>query len=202
MPIKYAHKIADSLSLALNPFLLLPIIFLIALFVTPFPTPTSQSRWLAVILLGNFIIPFWWVYYLDQHGIVLDDTLAHKKLHRKRLIALWPVMVIIAGEVLLMLIWSIHQPLFAVLVSAIFIALIAGGISYFWKISAHMAGISSTIAYLTILSGPWALWGSLVIPFLIWARLALHRHTPTQLFMGVVVPPIIILATFYWFRLI
>ena len=199
---KTAIKVAESLSLALNPFLLIPVVFLVALFVTPFPSPVSQIRWLGVVLLCNFIVPFWWVYFLDQKGIILDDTLAHKKLHRKRLMALWPVIVIIGAEVITMTFAGTHQPLYAVLISGLAVTIVGGIISYYWKISAHMAGFSTALTQIALLTGPWVLWGVIAIPFLVWARLVLHRHTPTQLFIGVVVPPLIIISIFRFFKLI
>jgi membrane-associated phospholipid phosphatase len=197
-----SYKLAESLSLALNPFLLLPVIFLIALFSTSFPTTTTQSKWLGIILFANLLIPLWIVFYLDQQGIVLDDTLKNAKLHRQRLIALLPIVAIIFLEVIVMLLTKQHEPLFAVFVSSLVIAFIGGLISYYWKISAHSLGLSTTIAFLFILAGPWALLGALAIPFLAWSRLVLHRHTPLQLVVGFVVPPLIIGVVFYLLHLI
>src|SRR5687768_17200259 len=96
-----AIKLANSLSLALNPFALMSVVFLISLFKTDLD-PVAQTRWLSVILLGNFLIPFWWLYYLDQQGFVLDDKLSNTKLHRERLVALIPLTLIVLIEVMVM----------------------------------------------------------------------------------------------------
>lgn len=195
-------KIAGTLSLILNPFLLLPIVFIISLFMTNFPSSTSELRWLSIMLLGNFLIPFWIILYLDQKGIILDDSLANTKLFRQRLVALWPISIILTLEVIAMVIYHIHQPLFGVFLSSLAVTIIGGAISYYWKISAHAMGLAATITLLTFLIGPWALLGAIAIPILIWARLVLNRHTPLQLVIGTLVSPIIIIATFRLLKLI
>lgn len=195
-------KYADSLSLILNPFLLLPLVFILSLFMTHFPSSTSELRWLGIMLLGNFLIPFWIILYLDQKGIVLDDTLANTKLFRQRLIALWPISIILAVEVLAMIIYHIHEPLFGVFLSSLVVTIIGGVISYYWKISAHAMGLATTVTLLMFLIGPWALIGAIAIPVLIWARLVLNRHTPLQLAIGTIVAPVIVVIVFRLLKLI
>lgn len=197
----HSLRIAESISMALNPFLLLPFVFMIALFLTDFPTIQSQLKWAGVIFVANMIIPFGWIHYLDYRGVILDDTLAHHKLHRQRLKALIPIIIIVAIEILLMLIFGSYNPLFAVLISGLCVSVISGLISYFWKISAHMIGLSTTITLLTILLGLWVLISVVFIPIIIWARLKLHRHTLLQLLVGFIVPPVIILFIFNYFNI-
>lgn len=197
-----SQRIAESISLALNPFFLLPFVFIIALFLTHFPTFESQIKWVGVIFVANMFAPFLWISYLDYRGVVVDDTLAHHKLHRQRLKALIPIIIIIAFEIILMLIFQKYNPLFAVFISSFTVSVISGIISYFWKISAHMIGISTTITLLTLLLGTWVLWSAVFIPAIVWARLKLHRHTLLQLIVGFVVPPIVILTVFSYFNLV
>ena len=197
-----SQKFAESISMALNPFLLLPFVFIIALFLTDFPTFESQIKWVGVIFIFNMFIPFLWINYLDYRGFVIDDTLAHHKLHRQRLKALIPIIIIIAFEIVLMLIFQKYNPLFAVFISSFAVSVISGIISYFWKISAHIIRMSTTITLLTLLLGTWVLWSVVFIPIIIWARLKLHRHTLGQLLVGFIVPPIIILFVFHYFNLI
>ena len=198
----HSQRIAGSISMALNPFLLLPFVFIIALFLTNFPTVQSQLKWAGVIFIANIIIPFGWIHYLDYKGVILDDTLAYHKLHRQRLKALIPIIIVVAFEILLMLIFQHYNPLFAVFISGFTVSVISGIISYFWKISAHMIGLSTTITLLTLLLGWWVLWSAIFIPAIIWARLKLHRHTLLQLLIGFIVPPIIILFIFNSFKLL
>ena len=195
-------KIAESISLALNPFVILPVVLIIGFFGTEFPSVDLQKKWILVILLGNLILPLAWIYYLDAKGVVLDDTLANKALHRKRLVALLPILAILALEILVMLNRTIYQPIFAVFISTISIIIIAGLVSYFWKVSAHMVGFITTITLLTLLINKWVLVGLIFLPFLIWSRLKLHRHTPLQLITGVLLPPVIIYIIFNYFNLL
>ena len=175
---------------------------LISLFLTNFPSQITQTRWIGIVLVGNFILPFWWLSFLENRGFILDDTLANHKLHRQRLMALWPIAVIIGVEVIFMFFRQMHEPLFAVLLSSFAIAIIGGFISYYWKISAHTIGFSSTITLLTLLLGLWVLWTIAIFPLLAWARLKLHRHTPLQLLIGTILPPLLILLIFNYFNLI
>jgi membrane-associated phospholipid phosphatase len=191
------NRLAESISLALNPILLLPVVFLIGLFFTSFPDKTSEMRWLGIILFSNFLIPIWLVFYLDQRGVVLDDSLENKFLFKKRLIALLPISIILLLEVIYMFLTHINEPLLAILLSSFFITLVGGLVSYYWKISAHAIGLSTFITILSLLIGPWALLGVIVIPFLAWARLILNRHTSLQLIAGTIIAPLIILTTFY-----
>lgn len=197
-----AYKLAESLSLALNPFVLLPIVYLIGLFATDFGDNAGQAQWLGALLIGNLILPLFWIYYLDIKGFVFDDTLKNKKLHRKRLIALLPIVVVLGLEIVTMAFFGVFQPLFAILVASMSIMILGGFISYYWKVSAHTIGLSTTITFLSLIVGPWILWSAVVIPFLGWARLKLHRHTPLQLIIGTMLPPITIIIIFNYFNLL
>lgn len=198
----FSYRAAESLSLALNPFLLLPIVILIAVFLTDFSSHISQTRWIGVVLLCNLVLPLWWIHSLDAHGVVLDDTLANKQLHRKRLIALLPIAIILLVEIIVMLQTRIYQPLFAVFLSSLLVSIIGGAISYYWKVSAHSIGLATTITLLAFLLGYWVFSFAIVIPFLAWARLKLKRHTPLQLLIGTIIPPIFIVLIFNFFKLI
>jgi membrane-associated phospholipid phosphatase len=162
------------------------------LFLTKFHSQASEIRWLSVMLVGNFLIPFWIILYLGQKGVILDDTLENTGLYRERLIALWPISFILAGEVIAMTIFHIHEPLFGIFLSSLAVTIIGGLISYYWKISAHALGLASAITLLVFLIRPWALIGAIAIPILAWARLTLNRHTPLQLAIGIIMAPIII----------
>lgn len=194
------HKLARRLSQVFNPFLLLPIIFLVAILLTHFPATSTQIRWFGVVLISNFILPLGFIFYLRQKGIVLDDTLDNKNLHRHRLIALFPITLILLAEIIIMKFYTIYEPLYIVLLSSFIVTVIGGIVSYFWKISAHSIGLSTSITLLYLLLGPWALIGLIILPPLTWSRLVLRRHTPLQLTGGIILPPIIILTIFNWLK--
>ena len=60
------------------------------------------------------------------------------------------------------------------------------GISRFWKISIHAAGVGGAICILLASVGPGAWYSVLCLPAIAWARLYLGAHTPLQVGAGVV----------------
>jgi len=194
-------SIATRLSVALSPFTLFPIVAAIAIFQTPMDM-AERWGWLAAIVLLNLISSLVILFEMERRGIKLDDTLENLIVKRTRIVGFAPIMLILLAEIAMASSRGGYQPLFAILSSGFIIALVAGGISFFWKISLHMIGASSTISYLAVLIGPIALAALPLIPLLAWSRLVLKRHTPGQLFAGTLLPPIMIAAIFRYFRLI
>lgn len=194
-------SIANQLSNALSPFTLFPIVAAIAIFETPMDM-AERWGWLAAIVLLNLVSSLLILLGMERRGIKLDDTLENLVVKRTRIVGFAPIMLILLAEIAMASARGGYQPLFAILSSGFIIALVAGGISFFWKISLHMIGASSTISYLAVLIGPVALFTLPLIPVLAWSRLVLKRHTPGQLFFGTVLPPVIIAAVFWYFELL
>jgi hypothetical protein len=55
------------------------------------------------------------------------------------------------------------------------------------NLSLHAAGVSGAAVCLAYVFGAWGLLGFLLLPPVLWARLALGRHTPVELVLGVIV---------------
>jgi hypothetical protein len=55
------------------------------------------------------------------------------------------------------------------------------------NLSLHAAGVSGTAVCLAYVFGGWGFLGFLLLPPVLWARLALGRHTPTELALGVLI---------------
>jgi hypothetical protein len=55
------------------------------------------------------------------------------------------------------------------------------------NLSLHAAGVSGTAVCLAFVFGAWGFLGFLLLPPVLWARLALHRHTPLELALGILV---------------
>jgi hypothetical protein len=55
------------------------------------------------------------------------------------------------------------------------------------NLSLHAAGVSGTAVCLAYVFGAWGFLGFLLLPPVLWARLALHRHTPLELALGILV---------------
>lgn len=59
-------------------------------------------------------------------------------------------------------------------------------ISLYWKISIHAMGTAGPATAIIYLFGWPGVIFSLLVPLVIWSRLHLNRHTPTQLIMGTI----------------
>jgi hypothetical protein len=55
------------------------------------------------------------------------------------------------------------------------------------NLSLHAAGVSGTAVCLAYVFGAWGFLGFLLLPPVLWARLVLHRHTPLELALGILV---------------
>jgi hypothetical protein len=59
-------------------------------------------------------------------------------------------------------------------------------ITYYWKISAHMIGISGLSVFMAVAFGGWAALALLMIPLVAWARIRLDSHSFMEVFGGVI----------------
>ncbi len=150
-------------------------------------------------LVGMIILAISWL-----KGIVIDADLATPMnlLDRSRLL------VIFVSLILLMLFASFQmdqpQPLHANLITILVLGLLVAGITYYWKISLHMLGVSTfLVAMMYSLDRDLFFWlGVFLIPLVTWARLVLHRHTPYQLTAGFLVGIFITRIVFQYYGLI
>ena len=55
------------------------------------------------------------------------------------------------------------------------------------NLSLHAAGVSGAAVCLTFVFGSWGAVAALLLPPVLWARTVLHRHTPLELALGVLV---------------
>ncbi len=66
-----------------------------------------------------------------------------------------------------------------------------------WKISIHAMGVAGPTAALTYVFGiPGAVFG-IIIPVVMWSRLKLHKHTPTQVVAGALLGLVLTAAQLY-----
>jgi membrane-associated phospholipid phosphatase len=57
-------------------------------------------------------------------------------------------------------------------------------INFYWKISIHAMGIAGPTAAFIFTFGPVGIIVGLIIPFVMWSRLKLKKHTPSQVIAG------------------
>lgn len=195
-------KIAEIVSVILNPGVLAILILFMAIYKSHMPFNIALGWYIAVLVL-NCIIPGLIYLFFTHHGYVFDDTLHNKHVHRERIILFGVFLSVTAVELLVMaLTRQFYQPLFAVIIGGIVAIIIAGAVSYFWKVSMHSSMITFFTMMIVFIFGYqyWPVF--LLIPLIWWARLVLYRHTIWQLFAGMFFSILIVLSTFYFFGLI
>lgn len=67
-----------------------------------------------------------------------------------------------------------------------------------WKISAHAAGITGPLTALAYVSGLYVLPFHLVVVPVMWLRVKMKAHTPTQVMAGSVLAALVTLVTYYF----
>lgn len=78
--------------------------------------------------------------------------------------------------------------------------------TFFWKVSAHMTGISGLVAIIFAVALKYPAYdylellvGSIIVAGLVGSsRLFLNAHTPVEIFTGFVIGFLICFTTFYW----
>lgn len=91
-----------------------------------------------------------------------------------------------AGIALLLLVHA-PQELTALVVAQLAGLLVVLVVSRWWKISIHLATAGGLLAVLTVLFGPWALTGAILLATIAWSRTVLGAHTWPQVIVGAVV---------------
>jgi uncharacterized membrane protein len=195
------HGVANFISLILNPDILIPVIMIVGFLYTDIML-VNKAYAIMVFIFFTYLLLLYWRNLLKKFGVVIDDRLSNQRVQRIRVVALMPEFLIYLAETLLIAQLGAKQPLFAIMVALIVIAFISGLISVFWKISAHAEGLVFLVVVLSLLFSPvyWMLIG--MLPLIWWARLKLERHTPTQLAMGTLLPPVVTFIIFDYFNLL
>ena len=66
-----------------------------------------------------------------------------------------------------------------------------------WKVSVHSAVWAGIAAMLTLTFGPWALLTALAVPVVLWGRVRVRDHTPSQAVVGAITGALVAGATFW-----
>lgn len=199
---KRAIKLAELVSNVFNPGFLAILILLVAVYESQMPFNVSIGWYLGIIVL-NGVIPGMVYWFFTSKGYVFDDTLHNEDVHRER-VAIYGVFLLLTTIELLVMVSAKHfyQPLYATLVGGIIAIIIAGVLSYFWKVSMHSSMITFFVLMIVLMFGP-AWWPVVfLIPLVWWARLVLYRHTIWQLLVGMILSIVVAMGTFWGFGLL
>lgn len=195
-------SLAEIISWVLNPALLAIAIVIIGVYKSPMEFNVKVSWIVSVIALNGAIPLFFYVYFLNK-GYIFDGPLAEKSISKNRVIILMILLFLIALQILVLISTKIYQPLLVILTGGLIAVACVLLITNVWKISLH-AGMTTIFAamiiYLFGLEKTWPI--ILLIPLVFWARLVLVRHNFWQLIGGVALAILVVLTTFFIFRVV
>jgi hypothetical protein len=194
--------IASIVSNIFNPGILAILILLVAVFKSNM-TLNESIAWYMAILILNGLIPGLIYLFFTQKGYVFDDTLHNREVHKERIVIFGVFLAVATIELLiLVMLGNLYQPLYATLVGGIVAIIVAGGVSYFWKVSMHSSIVTFFVLMIILIFGFnwWPV--AFIIPLTWWSRLVLYRHTIWQLIVGMSLSLMIALGTFWFFGLL
>jgi hypothetical protein len=182
-------KIADILSIVLGPQAWMPLLYILFFLYGNFRI--SYTQYLIPILFTLQVgLPLLGPYVAHKLNLVTDWDLP---IRRERILFL--IITIISWIVSLFLIYVFgNNPLFKVSLIVFILIILLSVITLFWKISFHAAINTAGVIFINYLFDNQLLYLWLLIPLVCWARLTLKRHTFSQLFAGVMVVAILLIA--------
>jgi hypothetical protein len=185
---------ARFLSVVLHPLLLPTYLYAFILYYLPAPVLSlpMQSRWivLGMILFTTFLIPALGAYTMVRIGHL--DSMEMDRREQRRLPLLFTGLCYSITSYLLYQEQAFDEIFYFIMVIITASVLLTYGISLFWKISAHSVGLGGALGLLILIHNivpevemlfPIAT-GFVLSGAVLSARLALHAHTPAEVYAG------------------
>jgi membrane-associated phospholipid phosphatase len=169
---------AGALTNALNPFVVFTALY--ALVALSYAGIARGLLFLGVELLSAAVVAGY-VMYMRRRSRVGDFWISSRA---ERLL---PALILLAAFVaLLAVLFLLRAPgeLFLLALSMGIASAAVALITLLWKASAHCTVAGHAAAAGLLLLGPWGLLFLLVLPLVIWSRIALGAHTPLQALAG------------------
>jgi membrane-associated phospholipid phosphatase len=190
-----SYTLARLISQIFHPILLNIISFLIVGY-TALGTPAEGLEWAVICILVLVLPPTIFYYFRLRQGAYADEDVSVRE-QRNELYLFGFVWVLIATPLLAYL--GAPRPFLALMICALLLGLINGGINLFWKISAHATSIASTATIALLYSQPLGavLWACAALVG--WARVRTRNHTPMQVLAGFCSAAGVILVVFQFF---
>ena len=185
------QSVAKIISHVFSPFVVWPA-FVAVLLVQTGLSVTQQQSLLGPVLVGEFILPIVWVVVLKRTGLVTDWEVTKVKERR------WFFFGVLVCHALsffflyqwgTVLAWSLRG-------LGLSLEILGTGITWFWKISVHLAASSFVMVLINLLYG-WQWWPLFfLLPLVMWSRVVRKRHTVMQTVAGA---GLTILLTLGWY---
>jgi len=173
---------ARFVSYFLNPIYWLGIVFVVAA-MQGVSSTWEGLAWAAFVLAVSVGFPI--LFLLDQRrrGRISDWHITRRE-ERVQLPLI--VMALLAAVLPLVALQFGQGPraLQAVFATGLALIVVSIAITFIWKVSQHMIGITALSTMLTILVGPFAAPSFLLVPVVAWARITVGAHTRWQTIVG------------------
>lgn len=178
--------VAKSISHIFSPIIAWPIFLIILLYHQP------TQLWLPVLIF-EFVIPT--ILFSVFMKLKLISDLEITQVKERRLFFITLLASHLAATLYLWLAGS--STLGELRLLGLVIEIVGTAVTFFWKISAHLAANSFVIAVVMVVFG-WQWWPLLLIlPVVAWARVVRKKHTVLQTILGGVLPFVIVLTYEY-----
>ena len=169
-------KLAQTISIAFEPF----TVSFIALVLVTLQLPLSAAanlRWfLVAAALGG--LPPTLVYLYERKTGKIHDWFITNRLERKDVQLAWFI-----GSGLFFLValfFEAPRLLLALSLTLVWLSLLITIISFYWKVSVHMVGVTLFVMILLLSYSVNFWWLLLLLPLVAWARVNLGHHTLSQ----------------------
>ncbi|KXK26930.1 MAG: hypothetical protein TR69_WS6001000954 [candidate division WS6 bacterium OLB20] len=107
----------------------------------------------------------------------------------------WPVLILAIGGLLISVPASLQMApeLTGFLMRMLVLFVLIATVTFYWKVSLHMVFFSMTVMMLAVYIQQSLIVMYVFLPLLYWARIYLHKHTPSQLLLGTILPVLVII---------
>jgi membrane-associated phospholipid phosphatase len=201
--------IAHTISAIFQPLLMPSLVFFVALFHIDNSTNiTVDGQWtiLSLVFLTTCLIPVCTILMFRFTKVIKDLQMTNRK---DRLL---PFAFISIFYLLVTVLFHRQLPLnnllSATLISMTVVVVLTNLITFFWKISAHSAGIAGLVGFCLVYSMKFAESNNLLFPLLasvllmgviMWARLYLNAHKPIEIIAGAILGFVVCFGAIYLF---
>ncbi len=185
----FTKRLAELVSLLLHPIVITPIV--IIFFLSKVENSWStQIGWLISLIFFGLILPvLWLIIFSDRNGF--DVSFSRRPIF---------LGLNLFGVFILTLIYFLGgaPPIYQMLtISILLIGFVMVTVTFFWKISIHLAGLGTSLALLTVWFGYSIGLLYIAFPLLFWARIYLKKHTFGQAILGFLIPNVIVFIVHY-----
>lgn len=180
---KESKQLATIISLVLNPVVMIAMQSFIL--IRQFEVTPAQLLYVTL----PFAIP------VAAYIIVMVFILKRVDYEFTKKESRWPVLIMAVAGLLVSVPLSVQvaPSLTKYLLHLLILMLLVACLTYYWKVSLHTLFFSMTVIMLAAYINQSLILMFILLPVLYWCRITLHKHTPSQLFLGTLLPIILVL---------